>query len=139
MIITVDFDGILCETGNFPEIGKPVYPMISFVRELIDQGHEVILWTSRVDKPLEEAVKWCADRGLHFCAVNDNAPSNKEAYLSQYPNGTRKVYADLYVDDHNVHSQWMLADGYDHHTVIRDFINRIRRIIQWKKKSAEAR
>lgn len=100
MIIAVDFDGILCE-NQFPSIGPPNYVMISFVRELIDMGYEVVLWTSRVDKPLEDAVAWCEDRGLHFCAVNDNAPSNKAKYERMFPNGTRKVYADIYIDDHN--------------------------------------
>lgn len=101
MIIAVDFDGILCENA-FPEIGAPDYEMISLVRQLIDAGHEVVLWTSRVDDALTKAVEWCRDRGLHFCAVNENAPSNIEKYKVQYPNGTRKVYADIYVDDHNL-------------------------------------
>lgn len=69
---------------------------------MIDKGHEVILWTSRVDAELAAAVEWCNSYGLYFCAVNDNAPSNKAKYLAKYPNGTRKVYADIYVDDHNL-------------------------------------
>lgn len=101
MIIAVDFDGILC-TNAFPEIGEPDYEMISLVRQLIDRGHEVILWTSRVDDALTRAVEWCHDRGLHFCAVNENAPSNVERFKAKYPNGTRKVYADVYIDDHNL-------------------------------------
>lgn len=101
MIIAVDFDGILCD-NEFPEIGKPHYEMIAAVREAIDCGHEVILWTSRVDERLSEAVAWCVDRGLHFTSINDNAPSNKQKYEHLYPNGTRKVYADVYIDDHNL-------------------------------------
>lgn len=98
MIVAVDFDGILCRDA-FPDIGEPNYEMISLIREIIDAGHEVVLWTCRVDQRLVEAVEWCHDRGLYFCAVNDNAPSNKAKYGKEYPNGTRKVYADLYVDD----------------------------------------
>lgn len=102
MILAVDFDGILAEdNGEFPRIGPPVYPMISFVRELIDEGHEVVLWTSRTGGALEDAVAWCEDRGLHFCAVNENAPSNVAKYINQYPDGTRKVSADIYIDDHS--------------------------------------
>lgn len=100
MIIAVDFDGILCE-DEFPAIGKPNYEMISFTRELIDKGHEVILWTSRADNRLTEAVDWCHDRGLHFAAVNENAPSNRAKYEKDHPRGTRKVYADIYIDDHD--------------------------------------
>jgi hypothetical protein len=101
LIIAVDFDGILCE-NDFPNIGKPNYEVISLVRQLIDMGHEVILWTSRTDNRLTEAVVWCGDYGLHFCAVNENAPSNIAKYKNVYPSGTRKVYADVYIDDHNL-------------------------------------
>lgn len=76
--------------------------MVSVVRQMIDAGHEVILWTSRADDRLVRAVEWCEDRGLHFSAVNENAPSNREEFEAEHPNGTRKVYADIYVDDHNV-------------------------------------
>lgn len=120
MIVAVDFDGILCRDA-FPEIGDPNYEVISFVRELIDDGHEVVLWTCRVDQRLVEAVEWCHDRGLHFCAVNDNAPSNKAKYEKEYPNGTRKVYADVYLDDKSVefrclalnYGSWNCRQGYD--------------------------
>lgn len=101
MIIAVDFDGVLCE-DRFPEIGAPDYDIISLVRQLIDAGHEVILWTCRVDARLQEAVEWCEDRGLRFCAVNENAPSNRARWAAEYPNGTRKVYADVYVEDHDL-------------------------------------
>ena len=98
MIIAVDFDGILCE-NRFPDIGRPYYEMISFVRQLIDEGHEVVLWTSRTGDRLAEAAMWCEDRGLHFCAINENAPSNLAQYLSEYPTPSPKVYADLYLED----------------------------------------
>ena len=101
MIIAIDFDGILCE-NRFPEIGKPNYTVISLTRQLIDQGHEVVLWTSRVDNELTKAVEWCKDRGLHFCAVNENSPKNLAEYSAKYPVSTRKIYADVYIDDHNI-------------------------------------
>ena len=101
MIIAVDFDGILCE-NRFPKIGPPIYPVISAVRELIDAGHEVVLWTSRNGAELEAAVKWCEDRGLRFCAVNEPAPTNEEKYRDVYPIQTRKIYADIYIDDHGI-------------------------------------
>lgn len=101
MIIAVDFDGVLCK-NRFPQIGEPDYDMISKIRQLSDLGHEMVLWTSRTGQELDDAVDWCGDRGLHFCAVNENAPSNRRKYMMKYPNGTRKAYADLYIDDHNI-------------------------------------
>lgn len=135
MIIAVDFDGVLAEdTGNFPEIGPPVDSMISFVKELFDGGHEVVLWTSRTDKALEDALKWCKERGLQFCAINDNAPSNKAKYASQYPNGTRKVSADVYIDDHNI---GFISDAWDNRsktTAIEIAIQQTRRLIKHVKR-----
>ena len=101
MIVAVDFDGVLCK-NEFPEIGTPNYAVISAVREMIDMGHEVILWTARVEKELEDAVAWCEDRGLHFTAINDNAPSNKAEFATMYHTAPRKIYADIYLDDHNL-------------------------------------
>lgn len=101
MIIAVDFDGILCE-NEFPRIGKPKYEMISLVRQLIDDGHELILWTSRVEDELESAIAFCEDYGLHFASINDNAPSNKKEFEGVYKTVPRKIYADVYVDDHNI-------------------------------------
>lgn len=119
IIVAVDFDGILCQ-DKFPEIGKPNYEMVSFVRRLQDSEVETILWTSRVNDRLAEAVAWCEDRGLHFTSVNDNTPSNKE----QYGTDPRKVYADVYMDDR---SPWMMykscPDG------LSETINHVIRII----------
>jgi hypothetical protein len=110
MIIAVDFDGVLCK-DKFPEIGEPNYEVISLVRQLIDKKHEVILWTARVEKELDSAIEWCEDRGLHFTAINDNAPSNKEKYADVYQTKPRKIYADVYVDDHNLECRLEKSNG----------------------------
>lgn len=135
MIIAVDFDGILCENA-FPKIGKPHYPMVSFVRELMDEGHEVVLWTCRVEQQLDEAVAWCGDRGLYFCAVNDNAPSNKKKYEGVYSTPTRKIHADIYIDDHNpVFILWTYRDhGAD--GAIKQCINQVKEVIsKWHEEN----
>jgi hypothetical protein len=102
MIIAVDFDGVLV-TDEFPDIGKEDHEMSSVIRNLTKTpGVKVILWTSRTAGPLLAAIEWCLERGIQFDAINDNAPSNKAKYEKEFPNGTRKVYADVYVDDHNL-------------------------------------
>lgn len=97
----MDFDGVLC-SNEFPAIGEPDYNMIRAVKSVIAAGHEVVLWTSRVEAELENAVKWCEEHGLHFCAINDAAPSNKAKYAAMYKTTPRKIYADIYVDDHGI-------------------------------------
>lgn len=101
MIIAVDFDGVLCENA-FPKIGRPNYGVISLIREFIDNGHEVVLWTVRNGEELTAAVDWCGERGLHFCNVNGPAPSNEAEYKDKYPTQSRKIYADIYIDDHSL-------------------------------------
>lgn len=94
VIVAIDFDGVLVEDG-FPDIGNPDWEMVSAVWRLGFTEHELILWTSRVESRLEEAVQWCKDHDLRFAAVNSGAPSN----LNEYNTNPRKVFADIYIDD----------------------------------------
>ena len=96
MIYAVDFDGTLCR-DKWPEIGEPNTDLIQRLIRLKAEGHELILWTMREGETLEEAVAWCETQGLTFDAVNDNLERLKQ----QYVNNPRKVYADVYIDDHN--------------------------------------
>lgn len=101
MIVAVDFDGVLCE-NRFPDIGPPKYEVITLIRQLIYTGCEVVLWTVRNGAELDNAVVWCKDYELHFCAINAPAPSNAAEYDGRYPSQSRKIYADIYIDDHNL-------------------------------------
>lgn len=94
MIYAVDFDGTLCEE-KYPDIGKPNMFLIEFLKKRRLEGHEVILYTMRENQVLKEAVDWCRKYGLEFDAVNDNLKR------AQFGDNPRKVYADLYIDDHN--------------------------------------
>lgn len=97
MIIAVDFDGTLCRSA-WPDIGEPNKPLIDALRKERDGGTKIILWTMREGEKLERAVEWCKENGLEFDAVNDNEDGQKMVY----GNNPRKVYADVYIDDHNV-------------------------------------
>ena len=94
MIIAVDFDGTLC-TNEWPEIGEPNTELITQLIEARENGSKVILWSCRNKKDLAAAVKWCKDQGLTFDAVNQNLPER----IRKYRNDSRKVSADLYIDD----------------------------------------
>lgn len=94
--IAVDFDGTLCEE-RWPDIGEPNTMLIDFLIRWQEQGNKVILWTCREDAMLGMAVDWCAERGLHFDAVNCNLPER----ISYYNNDSRKIGADYYIDDSN--------------------------------------
>lgn len=121
MIIAVDFDGILC-TNKFPEIGEPNYEVISLIRQLMDKGHEVVLWTTRNGEELVAAVDWCGDYGLHFNNVNGPATSNREEYKDRYPTESRKIYANVYIDDHNL--EFVSESNYDANVYLINYLRR---------------
>lgn len=90
----VDFDGTLCE-NIWPDIGKPRYDIINWLKELQSRGHKLILWTCREGMLLVDALVWCADLGIFFDAVNDNLEEHKR----EFGGNSRKVLADYYIDD----------------------------------------
>lgn len=95
-IMAVDFDGTLVDDA-YPEIGVERISTCNFVRSLQKLGIKSILWTSRTGQDLEDAINWCTEHNLHFDTVNENIPEVK-ALTGQ---DTRKVYADVYLDDRN--------------------------------------
>lgn len=96
-IIAVDFDGTLCE-NKWPEIGSPNEEVIEYLKNRQKSGDKLILWTCRMGKRLDEAVKWCEEHGLIFDAINDNLPET----LAWIGSVTRKIFAHEYIDDRNV-------------------------------------
>lgn len=94
MIIAIDFDGTIVE-HKYPQIGKPLPYAFEVIRELKKQGHILILWTVRTGKELEEAVEFCRKNGVIFDAINENIAD------LQFPEESRKIYADVYIDDRN--------------------------------------
>ena len=105
-IVAVDFDGTLCEDA-FPEIGAPKEDMIQLIKTYKEIGCKIILWTCRNREHLIRAVDWCMDQGLEFDAVNHNLPELQEMFGGD----TRKVFADIYIDDKNVLIQEVAAYG----------------------------
>ena len=96
-IVAVDFDGTLC-TNEYPEIGEPKRDVINAIKEYQSYGWKVILWTCRNHEALDNALEWCEKQGLNFDAVNTNLPEVQETFGGD----TRKVFADVYIDDKNV-------------------------------------
>ena len=96
MIIAVDFDGTIAE-HKYPSIGKEIPYALETLKLIKEKGHQIILWTYRSGKELEKAVQFCEKRGLKFHAVNNNFEG--EEFDNTY---SRKIYADVYIDDRNL-------------------------------------
>lgn len=97
MIIAVDFDGTIV-TNEYPRIGREIPFAIDSLKRLItDYHHQLILWTVREGKELEEAIEFCRNQGLEFYSINSNYPLEEK--ISGQP---RKLVADLFIDDRNL-------------------------------------
>ena len=95
--IAVDFDGTIVE-HKYPEIGKEILFAFETLRALQEQGHQLILWTFRSGKELDEAVEYCRRNGVEFYAVNSSYP--EEEFDEDYD--SRKIDADVFIDDRNI-------------------------------------
>lgn len=91
MIIAIDFDGTIVK-HDFPAIGDPVPHALETLRMLLENGHDLLLWTVRIGQPLQAAYDYCRKNGITFFGVNEN-PTQK------FWNGSPKAYAELYIDD----------------------------------------
>jgi hydroxymethylpyrimidine pyrophosphatase-like HAD family hydrolase len=94
--IAVDFDGTIVD-HEYPLIGKEKLFAFQTLKELEKLGARLILWTFRAGKELDEAVEFCKKNGIEFYAVNKNYP--EEIFDETV---SRKIDADIYIDDKNV-------------------------------------
>lgn len=98
MVIAVDFDGTIVE-HRYPAIGEEIPFAIETLCKLAAEGHRLILWTVREGRHLEDAVEFCRTRGLEFYAVNRDYPEEEQGNNAHF---TRKLKADLWIDDRNL-------------------------------------
>lgn len=96
MIYAIDFDGTIVE-NKFPGIGAINPEAEQFIRDLKANGDKWILYTMREGKLLDEALAFLTELGIPPDAANDNLPELCEAFH----NNPRKVFANVYIDDHN--------------------------------------
>jgi hypothetical protein len=90
MDICIDFDGT-CVTHEFPYIGKDV-GAIPILKKLVDNGHNLILFTMRGDDYLLDAVNWFNGNNIPLYGINVNP---KQKLWTNSP----KAEGQLYIDD----------------------------------------
>ncbi len=95
MILGIDFDGT-CVRDSYPDVGDDMPGAGQTLRALTVRGHRLILWTCREGELLEQAVRWFEEREIPLFGVN-GTPIEADFR----PNGGRKIFADLYIDDRN--------------------------------------
>lgn len=129
MIIAIDFDGT-CVTHEYPRIGKDI-GAVPILKQLVKDGHKLILYTMRSGKELDEAVQWFKDKDIPLYGINEN-PKQKEWTSSP------KVYADVYIDDAAIGAPLVIYNSsfYPHRPYISwaGILDYIKERIEWKQK-----
>ena len=90
LIICVDFDGT-CVTHEYPNIGKEI-GATEVLKEFINKGCKIILFTMRSGKELQDAINWFKERDIPLFGINENP---EQFTWTQSP----KPYAHFYIDD----------------------------------------
>ncbi|WP_299016322.1 BT0820 family HAD-type phosphatase [uncultured Polaribacter sp.] len=96
LIVAIDFDGTVVKDA-YPKIGKPQLFAFETLRKLNLEGYRLVLWTYRSGQKLDEAVSFCKENGVEFYAINKSFP--EEEFDPKY---SRKINADIFVDDRNI-------------------------------------
>lgn len=90
MEIAIDFDGT-CVMHEYPKIGKDI-GAVSILQKLVNNGHNLILFTMRSGKELQDAINWFKENDISLYDINTN-PTQSDWTKSP------KAYAQLYIDD----------------------------------------
>lgn len=101
--IAIDFDGT-CVTHEYPKVGKDI-GAVSILKELVEKGHKLILYTMRSHMPglspvtgkiqeggLQDAIDWFKKNEIPLYGIQTNPG---QAKWTESP----KCYAYLYIDD----------------------------------------
>ncbi len=90
MIIGVDFDGTIVQ-HEYPEIG-PIKPGAKEALKAFKKaGHQIFIWTCRHGEEEREVRQFLLKNNIPFDTINTPIPGSDL--------GTRKIYADIYIDD----------------------------------------
>jgi len=98
LTISIDFDGVL-NMAEYPEIGEIDSEKIRIIRKWTDRGHQIIFNSCRPAGELLMCLCGIFTYMPHgYLYYNENTPEN----IKKYGGDCRKIYADVYIDDHNI-------------------------------------
>lgn len=93
-IISIDYDDTIVY-ADYPNIGTIKPHAREVINNLYNQGHFIIIWTCRSGEHESAAADYLRSLGVKFHHINENHPEN----IVQYDSDSRKIFADIYVDD----------------------------------------
>jgi hypothetical protein len=92
--ISIDYDDTIVYQ-DFPNTGTIKPNAKEVINRLYDEGHHILIWTCRAFERVQTAKDYLIECGVRFHLINENLPSN----IEQYGGDTRKMSADIYIDD----------------------------------------
>lgn len=104
LIIAIDFDGVIAQLNKNWIIGTPNYPgplvdgADTYIRQLYEDGHQIIIWTCRGGQNLYLAEQYLEEHNIPYNRINDNV----DGFYDKFKHNTRKVHADIYIDDNQI-------------------------------------
>ena len=126
MVLAIDFDGT-CVTHDFPKVGKDI-GAIPILKELVKNGHKLILWTMRSDKKevltehyeiyskagnyLTDAINWFKENEIELFGIQTNPTQHT---WTKSP----KAYADIFIDDAGIGTPLTFDNDYSN----KPFVN----------------
>lgn len=117
MFIAVDFDGT-CVKHSFPYIGEDI-GAAPVLKDLVDSGHLIILYTVRSGEFLDAAVNWFTENEIPLFGINENPTQNSWTQ-------SRKIFANLYIDDYALGVPLV-------HKKVNEYSTNIERYVDWAK------
>lgn len=95
MKIAIDFDGT-CVSHEFPKVGNDI-GAIPVLKELVKNGHKLILYTMRsngqeLGDVLDDAINWFKENDIELYSIQKDI--DQEKWTS-----SNKCYSELYIDD----------------------------------------
>jgi len=100
-VIAVDFDGTITNERDISEVMTLKVGAKEVLTKWHEKGYKLILWTARSGKAFDDAIEFLDGNDmLHlFSALNDQLPEINKRF---YPDVSRKVGADYYIDDRHL-------------------------------------
>lgn len=93
----IDYDDTIVYQ-DFPRSGVLKPNAKEVINRLYDEGHRIIISTCRAEDRAETAKNYLVDKGVKFDKFNENLDWS----IAQYKGDTRKISADVYIDDRNL-------------------------------------
>ena len=93
-VLAIDFDGTIFDT-DYPTIGPVREDAVKIIRTFWNEGYGIIINTCREGLALSAAINALMIAGIPYHYVNSNFPH----LIYKYSADTRKISADLYIDD----------------------------------------